>query len=173
MRALCIRIAAGLAVIAALSVTVMMAITALDVAKRALTGSSLAGAQEITESLIVTIVYLGIAWAQYRREHVAIDLFTARLPARTAAAVRAIGQIIVVGIVTWMLVRTGSAAWEAFKSGEVRFGLLQLPMWPARAAIPLGLLALLLIVFVGIWDQLSAFTTRTAPGDHAPAKAMR
>jgi TRAP-type C4-dicarboxylate transport system permease small subunit len=154
-------LAAVLAVLAAGGVLAMMLVTMVDVLKRTVTGRSLAGAQEVTESLIVAVVWFGFAWAQYTREHVAVDLLTRRLGVRAAAVVRLAGQLTVLGLAGWMMWRTGANAWGSFESGELRFGLLQVPMWPARTAIPLGLLAFVLVVLVDACDQARSLIGRT------------
>jgi TRAP-type C4-dicarboxylate transport system permease small subunit len=153
MRRLIIKLAAALAVAAASFVMMMMLLTGADVLKRVLTGQSLAGTQEMTESLIVAVVWLGMAWAQHTREHVSVDIVTRRVGGRDAGAMRLAGQLIMLGLSLWMLWRTGGNAWNSFDTGEVRFGLLQVPMWPARLSIPLGLAAFVLVVLAQAWEQ--------------------
>jgi len=161
-----------LAVLAACGVLVMMFVTAADVAMRSLTGHSLAGAQEVTESLIVAVVWLGFAWAQHTREHVSVDLATSRLGPRTAAAARLAGLVAMLALSAWMMWRTGISAWQSYESGEVRFGLLQVPMWPARATIPLGLGAFALVVALDAWSQTRALLTGTTLRRGAPSSAL-
>ncbi|MEX0954992.1 MAG: TRAP transporter small permease [Rhizobiaceae bacterium] len=146
-----------LAVAAALSVLAMMGMTSADVASRWITGRSIPGAQEVTESLMVAIVYLGMAYALCRREHVSVALLTSRLPARPAAALRLLGMIVMIAVITWMTWRTGQEALRSFQIGEVRFGLLQVPIWPARLTIPVGLTAFLMQALLDLYDQYVLF----------------
>lgn len=152
-------LAAVLAVLAALCVLVMMLLTAGDVAMRSLTGRSIAGAQEVTETLMVAVVYLGIAYALYKREHVAVSVFTLRLPVRLRFALRLVGQAVMLALVVWIIWRTGAQAWRSWLNGEVRFGLLQVPVWPARMAIPVGMTAFLLQGLLDAYDQIVALAT--------------
>lgn len=160
------RAAGTLGVLAALCVVLMMFATGADVVQRGLTGRSLAGVQEVTESLIVAVVWLGFAWAQMTREHVSVNLMTQRLGRRAAAVARLAGQGFVLVLASWMTWRTGVSAWESFVTGEVRFGLLQVPMWPARAAIPLGLIVFVAVVLVQAREHvLELRADAAAPAD--------
>jgi TRAP-type C4-dicarboxylate transport system permease small subunit len=157
MRTIVMRISAFLALLAAACVLVMMFMTSADVASRWFTGRSIAGAQEVTESLMVAIVYLGIAYALCRREHVSVSVLTSRMPARMAAGVRMVGVIAMIVVAGWITWRTGLEALRSFQVGEVRFGLLQVPVWPARITIPIGFAAFVLQALVDLYDQFVLF----------------
>lgn len=165
-------LSAVLAVFAAACVMGMMLLTCLDTGMRWFTGRSVAGVQEIIEQLMVAIVFLGMAYALRRGDHVAVKIVTDAVPVRLAAVLRLVGIAVMIFVVAWMAWRTGIHAWRSFLSGEVRFGLLQVPVWPARIAIPLGLGALILQALPGMFDQLRVFRTGTdiaspAPENHA------
>ena len=38
----------------------------------------------------------------------------------------------------WATVLSAGRAWDSFRGGEVRFGLIEIPQWPARLAIAIG-----------------------------------
>ena len=155
MRRLIRMISTFFAILAALCVVAMMAMTVADVASRIVSGRSIPGAQELSEQLIVALVYLGMAYAFYKRDHVSVTICTALLSARLRATARLAGRSLLLAIVAWMGWRTGAEAWRSHVVGEVRFGLLQMPLWPARAAIPLGLAALALQVVSDMVDRVS------------------
>lgn len=144
-----------LAIIAALCVLAMMGITVADVASRTATGRSVPGAQEVSEQLVVALVFLGMAYAYYRHEHVAVSICVRALPVRPRAVFRLLGRAIMLGLVIWMIWATGESAWRSFMRGEFRFGLLQVPVWPARAAIPIGLTAFALQALSEMFDRVS------------------
>lgn len=152
-------VSAVLAVLAAACVMAMMLLTCLDTGMRWFTGRSVAGVQEIVEQLMVAVVFLGMAYALRRGDHVAVKIVTDALPVRLAAALRLAGMAAMIFVVAWMTWRTGSQAWRSFLAGEVRFGLLQVPVWPARVAIPLGLGVMLLQALPAVGDQIRALRT--------------
>ena len=143
------------ALLSAVTVLVMMLLTTADVCIRWFTGRSIPGAQEMSESFMVVIVFFGLAYALYCREHVAVTVLTSRLSLRLANILRFAGKTVMIGLVAWMLWETGQEAHHAFVSGEVRFGLLRIPLWPARLAIPVGLTVFLLQALVDILDEAS------------------
>jgi TRAP-type C4-dicarboxylate transport system permease small subunit len=153
------KLSAMLAVLAAVSVLLMMLLTCVDIGLRSLTGRSLAGAQEIIESLMVAVVFLGMAYALQKREHVAISLLTDALPIRLATVLRLAGQLVMNALVVWIIIRTGQAAIWSYSIGEVRFGLLQIPMWPARASIPIGFTGFLLQSLLDIPEHIRAWNS--------------
>lgn len=154
MKRLIRSIATLFAIVAALCVLAMMGMTVADVTARAVTGRSVPGAQEITEQLMVALVFLGMAFAYHRHEHVAVTIVTRALPLRPRATVRVLGRVILLGLVVWMIWMTGEGAWRSYVRGEIRFGLLQVPVWPARAAIPIGLAAFALSILSDMADRI-------------------
>jgi TRAP-type C4-dicarboxylate transport system permease small subunit len=117
---------------------------------------------------MVAVVYLGLAYTQKKREHVSLSLLTDALPVRWGMTLRLAGQFIIIALVGWIIWRTGLAALRSFTINEVRFGLLQIPMWPARAAIPIGFIAFLLQSLLDIPERLWAVKTGHLRADFSP-----
>lgn len=143
------------ALLSALCVVALMVITTVDVLRRIATGRALPGGNEISELLMVGMVFLGLAYAQYRKEHVSVSVLTGRMPARSAAVLRAIGIVTVLVFLFWMMVASNGEALRSLASGEYRFGLLQVPMWPARIAIPIGVAWLIVETLIDLWDVVT------------------
>jgi TRAP-type C4-dicarboxylate transport system permease small subunit len=124
--------------IATCALFLIMLTTCLDVASRNMFGKSIPGVLESGEVILVIGVFLGMAYAQRLKAHVATSLIVDRFSAPVARVMRAAGLAVVivyVAVAAWM---TGVRAWHSFLSGEVRFGLIEIPQWPARAAIAIG-----------------------------------
>lgn len=142
------RIANGLSTLLAIIgtfaiVAVMVAISA-DVIRRGLAGRSIVGVLELTEVLMVSFIFLGMAEAQRRDLHVQFGAVTAILPARVTRYLEIVGVLASIAYVSWMAYATIGRAIDSVQIREYRFGLIEVPIWPARIAIPLGLAALLL-----------------------------
>lgn len=148
-----------------------MVSTAADVTSRQLTGSSIPGVVEYSEVLMVGLIFLGLAYAQRVGAHIGVDLVTERMPVRVAHAVRTVGLVIAIGIVAIMAWETLEVALRSFESREFRFGLVQVPIWPARLMIPLGLGALLLELGVSLYDEVVALRNRVPITRAIPAEA--
>lgn len=133
-----------LAIIGTAAILVVMVAIGADVIKRELTGRSIVGVLELTEVLMVIFIFLGLAEAQRRDMHVQFGAVTAMLPPRVARYLEIVGALASIAYVGWMAYATLGRAIDSVQIREYRFGLIEVPIWPARIAIPLGLAALLL-----------------------------
>lgn len=158
-------------VLAALLIVAIMASTAADVATRQLTGSSIPGVVEYSEVLMVGLIFLGLAYAQRTGAHIGVDLVTERMPVRVAHAVRSVGLLLAILVLAVMAWETLEVALRAVESREYRFGLVQVPIWPARLLIPIGLVALLLELAITLIDEVEAYRHRVPVVRAVPAEA--
>lgn len=150
------------AVLAAVLVMAIMFSTAADVTVRQITGASIPGVVEYSEVLMVGLIFLGLAYAQRCGAHIGVDLVVQRLPARVGHVVASVGLMIAIAVVALMAWETLGVALQSFETREFRFGLVQVPIWPARALIPIGLVALLLELAVTLSDEIAALRHRPA-----------
>lgn len=154
------RIAIVLGALAGLGILAMMIGTAVDVVRREATGQSIAGVNEISEVLLVVVVFLGVMGAQTSGTQISTPVVTNRLPSRWGHLVRTIAGVIATLIALW-------AAWETTKTGitswqakEFRFGLAHIPVWPAKLIIPLGFYALALALITDLAEHAAKFVRR-------------
>jgi TRAP-type C4-dicarboxylate transport system permease small subunit len=141
--------------IATCALFLIMASATIDVASRSLGGRSVPGVLESAEIILVIGVFLGLAYAQRNKAHVATSIVIDLLPRSIARVMRATGLLIVaayVGVAAWV---SAERAWASIRSGEVRFGLIEIPQWPARAAIALGFAMLLLELLRDVFRALT------------------
>jgi TRAP-type C4-dicarboxylate transport system permease small subunit len=124
-------IAGGLALVAAMAVTVASVL-------RAAFGRPILGDTEIVEMLAGVAVAWFMPWATVRAAHVRLDVFTARAPAGVQHALDAVAGVIVaviVAVLAWRLIQGGLDAHD--RGRETMF--LQIPLWWAYAAASLGM----------------------------------
>jgi TRAP-type C4-dicarboxylate transport system permease small subunit len=150
--------------VAVACIVIMLFATIADVMRRGLTGSPIRGVVELSEVAMVAIVYLSLGLAESRRAHVSVTLLIDRLSARSAAIVNGIGLLIVIAVVAWMVVVTGERAEASIAVQEYRFGLVRIPVWPARLMIVLGLLVYLFALIFRLVDTVRVIL----PGDRRP-----
>lgn len=131
------------AVIASLAVALLAVGMAVDVALRYFVGSGVAGMIEYAATLMVVVVFFGLAQGQRRDEHVGMSFVVDRLPRTPRYLLPIIGLVAMGLFAVWMTVETAEAALRSYRSGEFRFGLIRVPLWPSKASIPIGLLLLL------------------------------
>lgn len=126
----------------------VIGLSAADVLVRYINGNGILGAIQVVELLMVILTALGLMVAQRHKDHVAIDLIAMYLPRRVAQALRTIGYFSMSAlflVATWIAL---SIAFDSFARHEVSVGVLELQVWPARIAVPIGMLALSFQLFV-------------------------
>lgn len=128
----------ALATVAALIVFAMLLTTVVDIVSRNTIQQPVPGVFEYSEVALVIIVFLGLPYTMQVGGHVAIDSLTSRLPGRWRRYVEAAALVVSLPFVLWLAVASVGVAVESVQSGEVRFGVVQAPLWPARMAVPVG-----------------------------------
>jgi TRAP-type C4-dicarboxylate transport system permease small subunit len=115
--------------IGSIALAVLMFLTVADVFGRYLLNAPVPGTFELTEMLMVPIVFLALGLAQHRNEHIALDLAYNYFPARLKTATNIFVEVInlaVVGAITWQLYIYSVRMSE----GNYTTAVLQLPIHP-------------------------------------------
>lgn len=132
---------------AALSILVVLVLTAINVAGRYLFTSPVRGAEEITGFLVVAMVMLGAAEAYRRGDHIRIDILTDRLGPSGARWIDLLSHLAVAAFAANLL-RTGLHTVEFSRGfGAYSPGYLEIPMWIPQFSLVVGG-ALLLVMSV-------------------------
>lgn len=139
--------------IAVLALLAILVVNAVEITLRRLTGSGFGGVVEISEVLLVAAVYFALAYAQREGAHVSTSVVTGRLPSKVRASLRLLGFVVAAGLFLWMAWETGARGWTSFQRGETRMGLREVPIWPGRLAIPVGLVLLTIQAVYAAVDQ--------------------
>ena len=112
-----------------MALALLMFFTVADVFGRYFFNRPLAGTFELTEMLMVLIVFLALGLAQHHDEHISLDLaynyFPAPLKAATNIFVEGV-NLAIVGAVTWQLYEYSLRMSE----GNYTTAVLQLPIYP-------------------------------------------
>jgi len=146
------KITRWLAIVAAVSIAVLMIVNFTDIIGTKFFLRSVPGALDISEELMVLLTLLPLAYVALERGHIRITLLEGRMP----PAVRFVLQIIQYVIATLI---TGFITWRVFIQFQKTVEVIQLkegldlPIWPANLAtvISFGFLTL-------VWMLLLAKT---------------
>lgn len=133
------RTTAGAAIIAAAILLLLMAMTVVDVALRNAGQTGVLGVVEYSATLLAAAVYLGAAYGDRMGAHVSTRLVTNRLPVLPANLARLVGAAVTVAFLAYLTWACADRAWYAFQINEYRYGLIQVPVWPSRIALTIGL----------------------------------
>lgn len=129
----------GMAVISAAGVVLIMMIMVLDVVMRTSTGASIRGAYEIIVTILVVVVFMGAPYAERSGANVKVTILTDRLRGSSKRVVHSLASVIILGISGWLAIAVIGDAQASFASNEMTLGVVSFPMWPAKAAIAVGL----------------------------------
>ena len=126
------------AIVAGACILAMTFVGAVDVIGIFVFNKPLPGAFEFTEILMVAGIFLAMAMAQARQQHVSVGLFLHMLsPAaqRFSMRINSLLTALFFGLLAYV---SWKVAAESFRIGEFSAGLIQVPIWPAKLALAIG-----------------------------------
>ncbi len=138
---------------AALVLFGLMLMTSLDVGGRYLFNAPLMGVFELTEFMMVCVVFLAMAYTQAGKGHVAVDLVVNRFPRGVQTFITVISlllSLLVMALITWKSVERG---FEVMNAGECS-GTLGIPVYPFVFIVALGAAAMCLELLKNVLTEL-------------------
>jgi TRAP-type C4-dicarboxylate transport system permease small subunit len=150
--------------LAAAALFAIMALTAVDVVGRKFFAASLPGSLELTELLMVAVIFAGLPLVSLQGEHVVFDTMDRRLPAALLRVQRAVVDGlcgVALGGLAWLLwVKAGQMASYGDTTAQ-----LKLPVWPFVGAMSL------LCGLTAVVHGLHVLAPTAAAVAHGPAGA--
>ena len=142
------RLTDGCAVIASLSLALMLVHICADLLSRNLFNWPLPGTIEIVQSwYMVPIAFLPLALAERAEQHIVIEIVSQRLRIDVQRWLRVVASLLSAAYFSLIAWVCWGSALKKMAEGEYQRGPAEVVIWPTRFAIPLGcaLLALVLI----------------------------
>ena len=131
-----------------------MMITTVDVVMRKFFNLPMKGSYEIISLLFVGVVFLGLAYAQSKNEHIQFDFvyshFSPKIRRRADVVVLALAFIIF-AVITYRSAITAVWSWEMH---DTILGAIAIVTWPSRVVVPIGTGLLCLRLLVQLWQLL-------------------
>jgi TRAP-type transport system small permease protein len=127
----------------------MMFLTTADVIGRYFFNAPVLGAFEITEYLMLIMIFSFLAFAQSQKAHITVDIFFDRLPCGLGRVINRVNHLVCLAmllLVTWMGVMQTI---DLKKNNEIST-LLKLPDYPFAAFLVIGCAALCLEFFIDL-----------------------
>jgi len=116
--------------LAEISLFCMMSLTLVDVVGRYVFNLPVAGSVELTELLMVAVIFSGIALSSVTRGHVTVDLFALALHGPLRWMQRLLGSVVSLGIIVLLAVVSWGKAAEIADYGDLTAVFL-IPVAPA------------------------------------------
>ena len=136
----------------------MMLLVATNVVLRYVFEIPLHGALEITEFIMVAIVYFTLSHTQAIKAHIRVELLHGAVSRRTSLIFDLIAYVFGLGIfilITWQTVMSFLDSWGILEETD---GYIEFPIYPAKFTIPIGCFMLCIRFLVDIIDALKQLT---------------
>jgi TRAP-type transport system small permease protein len=130
----------------------MMLLTTADVIGRYFFNAPVLGAYEITEYLMLIMVFSFLALAQSAKVHINVDIVFNHLPAGLRRVLERFNHLIcllMMLLVTWMSIQR---IWELKRTGEASV-LLKIPDYPFAAFLVIGCLVFCIEFFKNVFGS--------------------
>ena len=126
------------AIISSFCVFIIMFLVSADVVGRSLFGTPVMGTYELGQTLMVFIVFFGLAYTQMTGGNVTVETFIRNFGPKTKLALSIF--VAAVGFVLFSLMTYSSCklAWAAWENKRTIQGLLGLPLYPSKFTVGIG-----------------------------------
>jgi TRAP-type C4-dicarboxylate transport system permease small subunit len=132
--------------ISMLAAVAIMCLTSADALSRYLLNRPIIGAYEITEKyLMVAAIYLGLSYAYRRGVFIRVIFLVDRLPPMIKLATNYLAHLVSLAFCLIILVATTQQALRGLED-DTTLSALPIPVGPAYSLVPIGFLALTLVM---------------------------
>jgi len=119
---------------------------------------------ELSVFVMMIVIYLGFSRCEEHDEHVRLEFAVNALPKRAKFIVASAAQFLAVAVIGLMLYAVTSDAWTSYLTGSAIEGTVDMPIWPTKFVMVIGMVFFLLQGIVNLVDPIG----RPGEADHAP-----
>jgi len=119
---------------------------------------------ELSVFVMMIVIYLGFSRCEEHGEHVRLEFAVNALPKRFRSIANSASQVIAVAVIGLMLYAVTNDAWSSFLTGSAIEGTVDMPIWPTKFVMVVGMVFFLLQGIVNLVDPIG----RPGEADHAP-----
>jgi TRAP-type C4-dicarboxylate transport system permease small subunit len=129
----------GFGIVSEVATFVMMVLVVANIIGRYLFNHPVTGTLEITESLLVVIIFLSLAMTQYDGGHIRVTILTRRLPRRVARAATVFAMACGAAFFTWCAYAAWRFAMQSWSFNEHEWGTVVFPLYPMKFIVFAGI----------------------------------
>jgi len=122
---------------------------------------------ELSEYLLVLVVFMSIGWVLKEDRHVAVTFVVDLLPKKMRLGLKLLTSLLTMAFLGILVWKGGKTTLTAYTGNYHSSSLLDFPMWIPYALIPLGALVLSLQYIVKIGELIRSLTDRCS-GSQTP-----
>jgi TRAP-type C4-dicarboxylate transport system permease small subunit len=132
----------AMGVVSSLATFAMMVLVVCNVASRYLLNRPITGTLEITESLLVVVIFLSVGITQYDGGHIRVNLLTRRMPPRLQHVANVVCMLCGAAFFSWCAYATWYFAVQSYSFDEHEWGSIVFPLYPVKFIIFAGMVML-------------------------------
>jgi TRAP-type C4-dicarboxylate transport system permease small subunit len=152
-------------VVSELATFAMMLLVVANIIGRYLFNSPVTGTLEITESLLVIIIFLSVAMTQYDGGHIRVTILTRRFSPRWSRAATVFAMICGAVFFAWCAYAAWRYAVQSWSFDEHERGTIVFPLYPIKFVIFIGIS---MLAFQFLLDAIAeTFMPIKADDEHA------
>ncbi|WP_346914550.1 TRAP transporter small permease [uncultured Roseibium sp.] len=132
----------------------MMLLVIANAISRFLFNAPVAGAFEVTESMLTVLIFLSLALTQYEGGHIQVVLLTQRLPHGLQKLARLFALALGAVFFAWCSQAAWGYALKSFAINEQQWGAIRYPLYPVKFMVFFGLILLAIQYVLGFVREL-------------------
>jgi len=149
-----------LANIASLATVIMILIGTADVIGTKIFNTPVPATYETTETLMVALVFGGLAYAQLRKRHIQVELLTRRLSPKTRLFLDLVGLLIGTAFFTMLTWRGAIYFWRSWLMRECEPSLIRFPIYPSKLILLVGAGLMTMQLLIDLYHTAARFLDR-------------
>lgn len=134
----------------------MMLLLVVDFMGRRL-NMPLQGMAEISVFVMMVVVYLGYSRCEEHNEHVGLEVVLNLMPTKPRLAMMVFSQTLAVATIALYFYAVTTDAWSAFETGDAIEGTVELPIWPTKFVMVVGMVVFLFQGIINLGDAIRRF----------------
>ena len=153
------------AIISSFCVFIIMFLISADVIGRFFFGKPVMGTYEIGQTLMVFIVFFGVAYTQMTGGNVTVETFIRNFGPKTRLALSIFAAVIGLMLFSLMTYSSWKLAWAAWANKRTIQGLLGLPLYPSKFTVSMGTATLSLYFLLDLIKKIVDFSKMQRKGN--------
>ena len=117
----------------------IMFLVGADVFFRYTFNMPISGTLEISEQSVVIITFLCFAYTGMQNRHIRTNAILRRLPPSFRSFADILATCLMLLILSFLIWQTSIEAWNSLSIHETRMGLIEVPIYPTKIAVSIGL----------------------------------
>jgi TRAP-type C4-dicarboxylate transport system permease small subunit len=140
-------------IVAMATLVLMMLLTVADVLMRSIFKLPILDSPQLTQYLMVCVVYFGLAYCAAKGRHVKVDLIVSHLSTRVQAILDSITYLLGLGICIIMTWRTLLETFVAYRYNAATT-VLEVPAYPFHVILTFGVAILCLVMLIQLIQHM-------------------